>query len=528
MRRTCSRRRVTPAASSGVLARAAAVAAMSSLALLAAAVSRRGAAGAHRDRDRHGLRRSGGLPVLGMPVATIVWLFAGLLAVLVGLIGASTLTLRTGRSPSTPGRRRRRRRIRHGWVASMATPRVTDRDGRWVGAPSRCASLWSGPVACRRATAGSRPASRRSAPGWPTAVTMSSCTAALAGDRRSAPEPTSYRGMSLVHLGALKRRSLETLSHTGLSVAHLARHRTDVASCSTRPTRRGCRSSSCRAFRWRPMSTAWSGSAGSGGRPGALLPGRRAAGGAVVGRADRRRCRDRRLLPREVRRRYRPDLLRRAAIQATAADRIAELGSPAAGSIWSSPGSSRRTTSTSSSTATAERGRPAADRGRVRAVRRRVHPQGARPGRRPGAVPRRRVGPGTARPAVRQRASPTCTGTPSAAPTPRCCAPSGPARRPRPSTSCSTARCSATRGCTSPAPTTSLGWWNKARPMSRAPAPAGSSPPTGLALRLGRRRRPLRGSVPAAGRQAFGFPLGAGQRCPGRRGRQRRFLSAVS
>ncbi len=45
----------------------------------------------------------------------------------------------------------------------------------------------------------------------------------------SAPEPTSYRGMRLVHLGALKRRSLETLSHTGLSVAHLARHRTDVA-----------------------------------------------------------------------------------------------------------------------------------------------------------------------------------------------------------------------------------------------------------------------------------------------------------
>lgn len=52
----------------------------------------------------------------------------------------------------------------------------------------------------------------------------------LAGDAASsAPEPTSYRGMSLVHLGALKRRSVETLSHTGLSVGHLARHRTDVA-----------------------------------------------------------------------------------------------------------------------------------------------------------------------------------------------------------------------------------------------------------------------------------------------------------
>ena len=39
----------------------------------------------------------------------------------------------------------------------------------------------------------------------------------------------TYRGMTLVHLGALRRRSLETLSHTGLSVAHVARHRTDVA-----------------------------------------------------------------------------------------------------------------------------------------------------------------------------------------------------------------------------------------------------------------------------------------------------------
>ena len=35
--------------------------------------------------------------------------------------------------------------------------------------------------------------------------------------------------MSLVTRGALRRRSLETLSHTGLSVAHLTRHRTDVA-----------------------------------------------------------------------------------------------------------------------------------------------------------------------------------------------------------------------------------------------------------------------------------------------------------
>ncbi|WP_222710612.1 DUF1972 domain-containing protein [Quadrisphaera setariae] len=39
----------------------------------------------------------------------------------------------------------------------------------------------------------------------------------------------SHRGMELVHLPALRSRTLETLSHTGGSVAHLVRHRTDVA-----------------------------------------------------------------------------------------------------------------------------------------------------------------------------------------------------------------------------------------------------------------------------------------------------------
>lgn len=38
-----------------------------------------------------------------------------------------------------------------------------------------------------------------------------------------------YRGMRLVHLPALRRRSLETLSHTALSVAHVMRHRVDAA-----------------------------------------------------------------------------------------------------------------------------------------------------------------------------------------------------------------------------------------------------------------------------------------------------------
>ncbi|MGS0685496.1 DUF1972 domain-containing protein [Nakamurella sp. GG22] len=47
--------------------------------------------------------------------------------------------------------------------------------------------------------------------------------------RTGEPTPAAYRGMTVVHLPALRRRSLETLSHSGLSVAHLARHRTDAA-----------------------------------------------------------------------------------------------------------------------------------------------------------------------------------------------------------------------------------------------------------------------------------------------------------
>lgn len=39
----------------------------------------------------------------------------------------------------------------------------------------------------------------------------------------------TYQGMQLVNLGAVRRRSLETLSHTGLSVAHTLRHRPDAA-----------------------------------------------------------------------------------------------------------------------------------------------------------------------------------------------------------------------------------------------------------------------------------------------------------
>jgi glycosyltransferase involved in cell wall biosynthesis len=41
--------------------------------------------------------------------------------------------------------------------------------------------------------------------------------------------PGSYLGMELVHLPAARKRSLETLSHTALSVGHLLGHRADAA-----------------------------------------------------------------------------------------------------------------------------------------------------------------------------------------------------------------------------------------------------------------------------------------------------------
>lgn len=42
-------------------------------------------------------------------------------------------------------------------------------------------------------------------------------------------KPREHLGMKLVHLPAMRRRTLETLSHTGLSAAHLLTHRTETA-----------------------------------------------------------------------------------------------------------------------------------------------------------------------------------------------------------------------------------------------------------------------------------------------------------
>jgi len=44
-----------------------------------------------------------------------------------------------------------------------------------------------------------------------------------------AERPETFEGMKLVHLPALRKKSLETLSHTALSVLHLLRHKPDAA-----------------------------------------------------------------------------------------------------------------------------------------------------------------------------------------------------------------------------------------------------------------------------------------------------------
>lgn len=48
-------------------------------------------------------------------------------------------------------------------------------------------------------------------------------------DASHATAPKQYEGMRLVHLPALRNKSLETLSHTAVSALHLARHRVDAA-----------------------------------------------------------------------------------------------------------------------------------------------------------------------------------------------------------------------------------------------------------------------------------------------------------
>jgi glycosyltransferase involved in cell wall biosynthesis len=55
------------------------------------------------------------------------------------------------------------------------------------------------------------------------------CRKANADDEPDAELLSQYEGMQLVHLPAVSKKSLETLSHTALSTAHLRKHPVDVA-----------------------------------------------------------------------------------------------------------------------------------------------------------------------------------------------------------------------------------------------------------------------------------------------------------
>ena len=51
----------------------------------------------------------------------------------------------------------------------------------------------------------------------------------MAADAVRAELPDEYEGMKLVHLPSVRKKSLETLTHTSLSAAYLMRHPVDVA-----------------------------------------------------------------------------------------------------------------------------------------------------------------------------------------------------------------------------------------------------------------------------------------------------------
>ena len=283
---------------------------------------------------------------------------------------------------------------------------------------------------CRRGTAASRPAWRRSGPGWPRAGTTSSSTAARPASRR----PSTYRGHAA---GAPARPAppvpLETLSHTALSVAHLMRP----------PDRRGLRvqrgqrpvpadAAGRAASRSRRTSTGWSGSGRSGAAPGAATTVAEQLAVRWSDALDRRRPGHRRLLPRRVRAATTPDRLRRAAHRPTPARR----GWP---SSASSPGGYHLVVARFEP----ENHVDSIVEGYVRSaaapplvvvgsapVRRRVH----RAGRSALADDRVRFLGGVwdqrrCSTSCTPTPPPTCTGTRWAGPTRRCCARSAPVRR---------------------------------------------------------------------------------------------------
>ncbi|WP_226931282.1 glycosyltransferase [Parafrankia sp. CH37] len=80
--------------------------------------------------------------------------------------------------------------------------------------------------------------------------------------------PDEFLGMRRVELPALRRRSLETISHTTVSVAHALRHRPDVALLFNAANAPSYPCSGCGKSRWPCTSTGWSGAAANGPAPG--------------------------------------------------------------------------------------------------------------------------------------------------------------------------------------------------------------------------------------------------------------------
>ena len=162
---------------------------------------------------------------------------------------------------------------------------------------------------------------------------------------RTTSRLATYLGMELVQLPAMRQRSLETLSHTALSVGHLAADAGRRRLCSTPPTRRSCRCSAIAAHPGGdPRRRARVAACQVGRGRSALLPRGRGARGALVRRADRRRARASRLLPRRVRRRDPRYIAYGAPIVDRAGRALTSSTSSPAATTSSWHGSSRRTT----------------------------------------------------------------------------------------------------------------------------------------------------------------------------------------
>ena len=264
-------------------------------------------------------------------------------------------------------------------------------------------------------------------------------------------ELDTYKGMSLVHHGAMKKRSLETLSHTALSVQHLVRHRTDAAvvfnaaNAPFLPALRAARipvATHVDGLEWKRDK--WGGA----GRRYYLMAERLAVKWSDALIADAVGIQDYYLdkfaKPTDLIT-YGAPILDRAGDH-----RLAELGLTSGGyHLVVARFEPENHVDMIVEGYAASAAELPADRRRLRAVRRRLHPAGALAGRRPGHASSAASGTRNCWTSCTPTPSPTCTGTRSAAPTRRCCVRSARRRRPPPSTSTSTARCSATPAGTS-------------------------------------------------------------------------------